>query len=209
VRRTLGTALLVAGAGLLVIAGGVQARGSVLRAKTRAAWAEKEAQGAAVLARETSAGGMPHDIALGAPVLRLVIPSIELDEVVVQGVGERELLAGPGHLPGSPLPGDDGNAIISAHRDRHFRALGKLAVGATIETHSPGVTRLWQVTRIDTVGARAPALFATRTPTLTLTTCWPIRLVGSAPDRLIVTAAPARAARSRASPDTSGRARTS
>jgi sortase A len=209
VRRSLGTTLVIAGAALLVIAGAVQARGSVLRAKTRAAWAEKEAQSATVAARETSTGGISHDVARGAPVLRLVIPSIQLDEVVVEGVGERELLAGPGHLPGSPLPGDVGNAIISAHRDRHFHALGKIAVGATIETQSPGATRTWQVTRIDTVGARVPALFATRTPTLTLTTCWPIRLLGSAPDRLIVTAVPVRDARSRASPDTSGRARTS
>jgi sortase A len=40
------------------------------------------------------------------------------------------------------------------------------------------------------VDADAPALVRTSDPTLTLTTCWPIRYVGSAPERLIVTAKP-------------------
>jgi sortase (surface protein transpeptidase) len=40
------------------------------------------------------------------------------------------------------------------------------------------------------IDADAPALFRTRDATLTLTTCWPIRYLGSAPERLIVTAIP-------------------
>ena len=36
----------------------------------------------------------------------------------------------------------------------------------------------------------ARALFRTSDATLTLTTCWPIRYLGSAPSRLIVTAKP-------------------
>jgi sortase (surface protein transpeptidase) len=38
----------------------------------------------------------------------------------------------------------------------------------------------------------SPALFHTRDATLTLTTCWPIRYLGPAPDRLIITAKPLR-----------------
>jgi sortase (surface protein transpeptidase) len=33
-------------------------------------------------------------------------------------------------------------------------------------------------------------LVAAEAPTLTLTTCWPIRYLGPAPDRLIITAEP-------------------
>jgi sortase (surface protein transpeptidase) len=40
------------------------------------------------------------------------------------------------------------------------------------------------------LGRDAPALFQTTQPTLTLTTCWPVRYFGSAPDRLILTARP-------------------
>jgi sortase A len=46
------------------------------------------------------------------------------------------------------------------------------------------------VISIRVVDADAPALIRTADPTLTLTTCWPIRYVGTAPERLIVTAKP-------------------
>ena len=77
------------------------------------------------------------------PVARLLIPRLGLDEVVLEGVGDDELNAGPGHLPGSALPGAVGNSIISAHRDRHFRRFDELRVGDTIRTEAaeklPGV----------------------------------------------------------------------
>jgi sortase A len=120
----------------------------------------------------------------------LVIPRIGVDEIVVEGVGDDELNAGPGHLPGSALPGLKGNAIISAHRDRHFHRLGELQLGDTISTESAQSNSLWIVVSRRVVGSATPALFHTATPTLTLTTCWPIRYLGTAPDRLIITARP-------------------
>ena len=126
----------------------------------------------------------------GAPLARLVVPAIGLDEVVVEGVGERSLRAGPGHLPGSALPGESGNAVVSAHRDRHFSRLGRVKLGDEIVTTDGRATHRWVVSELRVVRAGAPALRATATPTLTLTTCWPIRWFGPAPDRLIVTAVP-------------------
>jgi sortase A len=128
--------------------------------------------------------------ALGAPVARLRIPRIELDEIVVEGVGDRELNAGPGHLPGSVLPGDHGNAIISAHRDRHFHGLDRLAVGDTVYTETVQGARAWIIADRRVLDREAPALFAASTPVLTLTTCWPVRYFGPAPDRLLLVATP-------------------
>ena len=129
----------------------------------------------------------------GAPVGRLLIPRIGLDEIVVEGVSDESLNAGPGHLPGSALPGATGNAIISAHRDRHFRDLDELAIGDTIQTITAHGRSSWIITSRRVVESRAPALFTTEEPTLTLTTCWPIRMIGPAPERLILTAKPIRA----------------
>jgi sortase A len=124
----------------------------------------------------------------GGPVARLLIPSIDLDQIVVEGVGPIELNAGPGHYPGSALPGETGNAIISAHRDRHFRRMGEIEVGTTIRTETrTGVTE-WVVTERRIVSRDAPALFQESEATLTLTTCWPIRYFGPAPDRLLLIA---------------------
>lgn len=126
--------------------------------------------------------------ARGAPVGRLVIPALGLDEIVVEGVEEPQLVAGPGHLPGSPYPGEKGNAIISAHRDRHFRKLDKLAIGDTIVTQTRHDKTVWIVSARRVVTASAPVLRSTPDAQLTLTTCWPVRYLGPAPDRLIITA---------------------
>ena len=129
-------------------------------------------------------------IADGAPVARLVIPKIGLDEIVLEGVDGEALNAGPGHLPGTALPGERGNAVISAHRDRHFKHFDRIDVGDTITTESAARRNRWVVISTRVVDADAPALFRTTDATLTLTTCWPIRYVGTAPERLIVTAKP-------------------
>jgi len=91
-------------------------------------------------------------------------------------------------MTGSALPGEAGNSVISAHRDRHFRTLGGLAVGDTVLTESAAGSARWVVAKIRVVDAEAPALRASAKPLLTLTTCWPIRYFGSAPDRLIAEA---------------------
>jgi len=54
--------------------------------------------------------------ATGRPVGTIQIPSIGLDQVIVEGVGEGQLQLGPGHYPETPLPGEAGNAGIAGHR---------------------------------------------------------------------------------------------
>lgn len=192
-RTALGAALVTSGLLALGYAATTYVRGAVERDRVRTAWEQAQAR-AAVRDVEASARGMsgaPASLARGAPVAQLLIPRLRLDEIVVEGVGNRELNAGPGHVPGSVLPGEAGNSVISAHRDRHFRPLSGLAVGDTIETRTAGGTSVrWVVRSRRILDKDAPALFAAKTPTLTLTTCWPIAYLGSAPDRLIVTAEP-------------------
>jgi len=186
-RRTASSALIVCGALLLIGSATSVARGAIARDAARSRWAEMEAE-RAVVGAKLSTGGARWSEARGTPVARVIIPRLGLDEVVVEGVGDDELRAGPGHMIGSVLPGDRGTSVISAHRDRHFHALGGIAVGDTVVTESASGTVVWTVSRIRVVGADDSALDARPTPTLMLTTCWPIRYVGPAPDRLIVEA---------------------
>jgi sortase A len=184
-RRLAGTASILAGAALLTAAGADVARGALARDAARAAW-DRELARLAVESVERAVS--PDDEAApvrGAPLARLRIPRLGIDEIVVQGVGDAELRAGPGHLPGSAFPGDSGNSVISAHRDRHFRALGELAIGDTVTTETRAGTVEWVVTRRTVVRRGAPALYSTADPVLTLTTCWPIRAFGPAPERLL------------------------
>lgn len=191
-RRALGTACLLAGAALLTAAAGDAVRATVARDAARAEWdrlvARQAVEATARAARDAGLAGPP---VAGAPVARLIIPRLGLDEIVVEGVHEGALRAGPGHLPGSAMPGEAGNAVVSAHRDRHFRPLGDVAIGDTVVTETLAGAQRWVIVSRRTVPEGAPALFATREPTLTLTTCWPIRAVGPAPERLLLTARPA------------------
>jgi sortase A len=183
--------MIVCGALLLIASAASMARGAVARDAARARWAEIEAERSVAGAKMSTSGERWSD-ARGTPVARVIIPRLGLDEVVVEGVGDDELRAGPGHMIESALPGDSGTSVISAHRDRHFHALGGIAVGDTIVTESAPGTVSWTVSRIRVVRADNSALDARATPTLMLTTCWPIRYVGPAPDRLIVEAMPTR-----------------
>ena len=181
-------ALIAAGSALLVISAVSVARGAMARETARTLWAEATARHAAAGARTAAERTGVSVNAPGMPVARLVIEKLRLDEVVVEGLTDDALRAGPGHMTGSALPGDIGNAVISAHRDRHFHALGAIAMGDTIVTESARGTLTWRVARIRVVDADAPALRLSKAPMLTLTTCWPIRYFGPAPDRLIVEA---------------------
>lgn len=192
VRRAAGAGLVAFGALLVTFAGTRYAEGAVRAEQARKEWEVARAH-AAVKALRAGAfdAAFAHGFAAGSPVARLRIPKLGLDEIVVEGVDDQALNVGPGHLPGSVLPGQPGNSVVSAHRDRHFASLGSLAVGDTVVTEVGAGTTRWIVVSRRVVGAGAPALFHADEPTLTLTTCWPIRYFGPAPDRLVVTARPA------------------
>lgn len=109
---------------------------------------------------------------------RIVIPSIEVDAIVVRGVDTRSLKRGPGHDPTSSLPGQRGNCVIAAHRNAYgwwFYRLNTLGSGSVIELHTPRETLIYEVawTRVvpDTATwlLRPPPQEAA--PRLTLYTC--------------------------------------
>lgn len=188
----LGYALFCIGGATVAFAGSRYAMGAWEQQEARRAWEEAEARAVVALARRQAVTGITNAVMVspGAPVARLIIPRLGLDEIVLEGVNGSALNAGPGHLPGSAFPGERGNAVISAHRDRHFARLGAIQVGDTIKTESGAHSDAWVVISKRVIHADAPALFRTDDATLTLTTCWPIRYLGTAPERLIVTAKP-------------------
>jgi sortase A len=192
-RRVAGVLLAVAGAGLLLFVGVGYARGYLARERAHARWEEiAGSRGDSAVRSGRADSSTSDDSEIGEPVGRIMIPAVGLDEIVLEGVGEAQLEAGPGHVPETVLPGEAGNSVISAHRDRHFHSLGRVSVGDTVITETRAGRESWIVSQIRIAEAGKPAIYPTLDPTLTLTTCWPIRYVGPAPDRLLVTARPAR-----------------
>ena len=75
------------------------------------------------------------DPALGQPVGLLSIPKIGILDAIVEGVGEAQLEQGPGHYPGTALPGEVGNVAIAGHRTTYahpFYNLDALAPGDNV-----------------------------------------------------------------------------
>jgi sortase A len=161
-------------------------RGTVARERARAEWNKvmRSSQMSAIASL-----GLTR-MSAGAPVVRVIIPSIRLDEVVVEGLSDKDLWAGPGHMPGTVFPGQNGNSVISAHRDRHFHRLDDVRVGDIVETQTPYMSVMWRITQRRVVGKDERVIYESQTPMLTLTTCWPTRYVGPAPDRLLLTGEP-------------------
>ncbi len=68
----------------------------------------------------------------GSPVAEITIPSIDASFIIVQGISRADLASGPGHVPGTPLPGEAGNVVIVGHRTIYahpFYYLDQLGVG--------------------------------------------------------------------------------
>jgi sortase A len=71
---------------------------------------------------------------------RIVMPAIGVSEVFVEGTETGDLRKGPGHYPGTPLPGEHGTVAIAGHRTTYgapFRNVDELERGDTIELRMP------------------------------------------------------------------------
>lgn len=65
----------------------------------------------------------------------LAIPAIKLTTAFYDGVYDEVLARGPGHWPGTPLPGQPGNSVLSGHRVTHthpFLNLDRLRPGDVV-----------------------------------------------------------------------------
>jgi sortase A len=75
------------------------------------------------------------------PLGRIQITRIGLDVAFGEGVYAKALERGPGHWPGTPMPGQDGNSVLSGHRNTHtapFKLLNLLRPGDKIEVAVKG-----------------------------------------------------------------------
>jgi sortase A len=119
---------------------------------------------------------------LGQPVARLRIPSINLDVIVVEGVGMKQLAEGPGHYPQSAPIGSQGVTAIAGHSSgwgAPFMHFDRLLEGAEVILSTRRHTYTYVITRRGLVTPTAWWVLKgdpwSHAPSkLVLTTCWPI-----------------------------------
>ncbi|MGH9524805.1 MAG: class D sortase [Terriglobales bacterium] len=118
---------------------------------------------------------------------RLTVPKIGLDAIVVEGTNYHDLKLGPGHLKDTPAPGDEGNSVISGHRDTFFRHVHELEKGDEVLVQRAGRTYRYEVTGKKIVDPQDTWVASkTKDAELTLITCYPTYYIGPAPNRLVV-----------------------
>lgn len=129
----------------------------------------------------------PAELNEGDPVGKLVIPRLGISVVVLHGVEDDTLRVGAGHVPGTPLPGADGNSAIAAHRDTFFRKLEGIKSNDLIEYFSARGEFHYLVDSTEIVEPADTRPMESRgVNELTLISCFPFYFIGSAPQRFIV-----------------------
>ena len=131
----------------------------------------------------------PAHLSPGDIVGRVAIPRVGVSAIVREGDDATTLHRAVGHIPGTALPGSNGNAAIAGHRDTFFRGLRNIRKGDEIVLSTAGgdlhyVVRDTRIVDPSEVSVLAP----TQGPVLTLVTCYPFNYIGAAPRRFIVQA---------------------
>lgn len=129
-------------------------------------------------------------ICVGDTIARLSIERLGVETPIREGVDEVTLAEGPGHVPGTALPGEAGrrHAVIATARDSADPFVGKLVIGDRVEVTTPFGPRVYRVVQRHTVPAGELDTKPTHEPTLTLVAPYPADSVGPAPLRLVVRA---------------------
>ena len=132
----------------------------------------------------------PLDAYAHEPVIELgsiMIPKLGVDMTMYEGVRLTTLDYGPGHWPGSALPGESGNVVVGGHRTsghRVFRNVDQLGPGDEIIFRDDAGEHTYVVTRVEVVEPTDVWIVEpTDTPTATLFACHP---PGSTAQRIVV-----------------------
>ncbi|NNE24745.1 MAG: class GN sortase [Rhizobiales bacterium] len=122
------------------------------------------------------------------PVARIRSERLGDSAIVLAGGSGEAMAFGPGHLSGTPRPGQPGTAVIAAHRDTHFRFLKHLRRGDELSIErDDGMRFRFQVSGYNIVRWDTPGIDVTADGhNLVLATCWPFEAKTSGPLRYVV-----------------------
>jgi sortase A len=145
--------------------------------------------------QETAAETFERELVAAVPVAplddgligRLEIPRLRLSVIVMEGDDDATLARAVGHVAGTALPWERGNAVLAGHRDTFFRPLKDLREGDEIRMTTTRGTFDYRVIRTEIVEPDDLSVLApTPGRALTLVTCYPFVYVGRAPQRFVI-----------------------
>lgn len=131
----------------------------------------------------------PDLSATATGVTRLSFPALGREFFVLDGATRTNLVLGPAHVQVPGAKSENGNFIIAAHRDTHFRILKDLKMGELITLDRHGQSFQYRIVALEVVRPTDDSFYQpTSKPVVTLVTCYPFYYLGRAPKRFIVRA---------------------
>ncbi len=127
------------------------------------------------------------------PLVKLSMPRLNQEFIVLAGSSGRNLAFAPAHVSGSALPGEVGVSVIGGHRDTHFASLRYLKMGDRLTlSKANGRVQRFRVTGFQVVDSRrTELLLEADRPVLALVACYPFDAISAGgPLRYLVFAEP-------------------
>lgn len=121
----------------------------------------------------------------------LNIPKLDAELPIIEGTEEEMLAKGVGHYTKSVFPSDGEQILLSGHRDTVFRNFGLLEIGDRFIVELPYGKFEYEIKETKIVDEDDRTVIRPMgEEVLTVSTCYPFRFIGNAPQRYIVYAYP-------------------
>ncbi|MCY7784773.1 sortase SrtA [Bacillus sp. FSL H8-0515] len=118
----------------------------------------------------------------------LEIPKINAELPIVEGTDADDLEKGVGHYKDSYYPDENGQIVLSGHRDTVFRRTGELEKGDRLRILLSYGDFTYEIVKTKIVDKDDTSIITLQheKEELILTTCYPFSYVGNAPKRYII-----------------------
>ncbi|MCY9375195.1 sortase SrtA [Bacillus sp. T17B1] len=118
----------------------------------------------------------------------LEIPKINAELPIVEGTDADDLEKGVGHYKDSYYPDENGQIVLSGHRDTVFRRTGELEKGDRLRIILSYGDFTYEIVKTKIVDKDDTSIITLQheKEELILTTCYPFSYVGNAPKRYII-----------------------
>jgi sortase A len=129
-----------------------------------------------------------YETEIGDAVGILKIDRLNAEMPIVEGTDPDDLEKGVGHYKGSYYPNENGQIVLSGHRDTVFRKAGDLIIGDSLKILLPYGEFEYKIKSTKIVDADDMSIVTLQNEKeeLILTTCYPFSFVGDAPERYII-----------------------
>ncbi|MFB6434218.1 class D sortase [Bacillus thuringiensis] len=147
----------------------------------------KDKQTLPITSQQTPSSQIQHQD--GERIAYMVIPKIKRKYSIYWGADDKTLKKGVGMLvsDNTTTPSGNGHTVLSGHRDTVFTDLGKLKENDYILVEYDNKVYVYQINKHWITDADDLTVIVPKaTSTLTLTTCYPFKYIGDAPERYII-----------------------